>query len=162
MHHEKPLPKPNAETKPFWEGCRKHELKFQKCPACDHVRWPPSIVCPKCHSPETGWIKACGRGRVYSYAVYHTPFHPAFREEIPYVTAVIELEEGPRFLTNIVECDPGDVRCDMPVEVLWEDVTDEISLPKFRPFKCVSHSVCGLFCSGAGNQKKCKSDHRRS
>ena len=133
MSYNKPLPRPNADTQPFWDACRQHELRFQKCLGCNHVRWPASIICPSCYSKETEWIKAGGKGTVYTYTVYHQAFHPAFKEDIPYVTAIIELEEGPHFLSNIVGCDPAEVYCDMPVEVTWEDVDENYSLPKFKP-----------------------------
>jgi uncharacterized OB-fold protein len=133
MAYDKPLPQPNPDTKPFWDACRQHELRFQKCPGCAHVRWPASIICPSCYSRETEWIKASGKGTVYTYIVYHQAFHPAFEEELPYVTAIIELDEGPHFLSNIVDCDPESVYCDMPVELVWEDVDQGFSLPKFKP-----------------------------
>ena len=91
MEYKKPLPKPNSDTKPFWDGCREHELRFQRCKSCDHVRWPPSIICPECYSPETEWIVANGKGRVDSFVVYPVAFHPAFKVEIPYVSAIVEL-----------------------------------------------------------------------
>jgi hypothetical protein len=133
MAYLKPLPKPNADTKPFWEGCRHHQLRFQKCCKCGFVRWPPSALCPSCHSADSDWIRAAGKGRVYSFAVYHVAFHPAFKDDIPYVTAVVVLDEGPRLLTNIIGCHPSDVTCDMPVEVVWHDLSEELSLPKFKP-----------------------------
>ncbi|MFH1485001.1 MAG: Zn-ribbon domain-containing OB-fold protein [Chloroflexota bacterium] len=133
MPYEKPLPKPNADTRPFWDGCKKHELRFQKCRDCGHVRWPASVICPMCYSSVTDWMVASGKGRVYTYAVFHQAFHEAFAKDLPYVTAAVELDEGPRLMTNIVGCNLEEVRCDMPVEVAWEDVTEEFSLPKFRP-----------------------------
>ena len=133
MTYNKPLPKINADTKEFWNGCKQHLLKIQKCGDCGFVRYPPSFICPRCHSTETEWIVAAGKGSVYSFTVNHVAFHPAFLEDLPYVVAVVQLEEGPHILTNIVGCDPADVRCDMPVEIAWEDITDEFSLPKFRP-----------------------------
>lgn len=133
MAYEKPLPQANPDTQPFWDGCRAHTLRFQKCADCDHVRWPPSMICPDCHGQHTEWITAAGKGSVYTYAVYHRAFDPAFKEDLPYVTAVVRLDEGPHLLTNIIGCNPEDIRCDMPVEVVWEDVTKEFSLPKFRP-----------------------------
>jgi uncharacterized OB-fold protein len=75
MGYKKPLPKPNSDTRPFWNGCRDHELRFQRCKECGHVRWPPSIICPRCYSTETEWIVSNGRGRVYSFVVYHVAFH---------------------------------------------------------------------------------------
>jgi uncharacterized protein len=86
-----------------------------------------------CHSRETKVISAGGRGKVYTFVVYHTAYHPGFENDIPYVVADVELEEGPHFLTNIVGCAPRTVRCDLAVEVVWEDVTEEISLPRFKP-----------------------------
>jgi len=133
MGYEKPVPKPNSDTRAFWVGCKDHELRFQKCKECGHVRWPPSVVCPKCYSSETEWIVSKGKGRVYSFVVYHVAFHPSFRDEVPYVTAIVELQEGPHLLTNIVGCKASEIKCDMPVEVLWEDITEEFSLPKFKP-----------------------------
>ena len=133
MEYQKPLPKVNADTKPFWDACRNHELRFQKCTECGHVRWPPSILCPLCYSSNTEWIRASGKGTVFSFVVYHKAFHPAFEADLPYVVAIVELREGPHFLTNIVGCDPSEIICEMPVEVSWEDITEEFSLPKFRP-----------------------------
>jgi uncharacterized OB-fold protein len=88
-----------------------------------------------CFSWEIEWRKASGRGKVYTFAIQHRAWHPAWANEVPYVTALVELEEGPRIYTNIVgvEADPKNVRCDMPVEVVFEDVNEAISLPKFRP-----------------------------
>ncbi len=133
MPFSKPLPRPNADTQPFWDACRKHELRFQKCLGCEHVRWPASIICPSCYSRETEWIKVSGKGTVYTFTIYHHAFHPSFKEDIPYVAAIIQLKEGPHFLSNIVGCDPDTVCCDMPVEVTWEDVDETFSLPKFKP-----------------------------
>jgi hypothetical protein len=133
MNREKPTPLINADTKAFWEGCRERELRFQRCAACGHLRWPPSILCPRCLSRDAEWLVASGRGTVYSYAVYHVAYDPAFRDDLPYVVALVALEEGPHLLTNIVGCDPAAVACDMPVVVSWDDVTETLTLPKFRP-----------------------------
>lgn len=135
MAYQKPLPVPNADNRLFWDGCKKHKLLFQKCLSCGLVRWPPSIICPGCHSDDTGVIEATGKGKIYTYAVYHQAYHPGFESEVPYVTAVIELEEGPHFLSNIIGCESDQIECDMPVEVVWEDITEEFSLPKFKPIR---------------------------
>ncbi|MBC8466473.1 MAG: OB-fold domain-containing protein [Deltaproteobacteria bacterium] len=129
----KPLPRINADTSPFWEGCKNHELRFQKCNGCEHVRWPPSLICPNCLSKEATWIRSCGKGTVYTFVIYRRAFHKAFSKDIPYVTASIRLEEGPRILSNVVGCPPDKVACDMLVEVTWEDINEEFSLPKFKP-----------------------------
>ena len=135
MTNSKPLPVPNSDSKPFWDACARHELRFQKCAACSLVRWPPSFICPQCHSFEAEWTRSQGKGKVISYVVYHREFHPAFKAELPYVTAIVELDEGARMLTNIIGCPSTDVRCDMPVELVWEDISEEFSLPKFRSIK---------------------------
>ncbi len=131
--YQKPLPEINGDNTEFWSGCRAHELRFQKCRDCGHVRWPPSILCPACHSRETEWIVSSGRGTVYSFVIYHVAFHEGFRDDVPYVVADVELEEGPRLLTNIAECPHETITCGMPVQVVWDDVTEDFSLPKFRP-----------------------------
>ena len=133
MAYEKPLPRPNADNRPFWEGCARHVLMFPKCRQCGLLRWPPGFTCPACLSEDTQWVRVSGRGKVYSYAVYHEAFHPAFEKDLPYVTASIQLEEGPRLLSNVVNCPPDQVYCEMPVIVAWEDVGPGITLPKFQP-----------------------------
>lgn len=133
MPIDTPLPKINADNRFFWEGCTKHELRFQQCSDCGHVRWPPSDRCPRCLATGTSGLISKGIGRVYTFAVYHTAFHPGFKADLPYTVAVVALDEGPRLLSNIVGCAPDSVTCDMPVEVVWEDVDEEIALPKFRP-----------------------------
>ncbi len=133
MSYNKPLPKINADNRPFWEGCRVHELRFQRCKDCGHVRWPPSDLCPACHSTDSGWLISKGTGRIYTFAVYHVAYHTAFTTNLPYAVAVVALDEGPRLLTNIVDCQIDQIKCDMPVSVIWEDVNEEITLPKFTP-----------------------------
>ena len=133
MSVEKILPAPDADSKPFWDGCREHRLKFQQCAACGEVRWPPSILCPQCHSQDTRWMEASGRGTIYTFAVYHQAFHPAFKGKLPYVVAVVKLDEGPMLLTNLVGRPPDSLACEMPVQVEWDDISEEYSLPKFRP-----------------------------
>ena len=133
MDYNKPLPRPNPDNQTFWEATKNHQLKFQKCQQCGNVRWPAALICPECHSDKADWIQASGKGKVYTYAIYHQAFHPGFENDVPYVTASIELEEGPRFLSNVVNCEPDEVCCEMPVKVVWEDVSPEFSLPKFEP-----------------------------
>jgi len=133
MDYAKPLPNVNEDNKEFWRGCKSHELRFQKCRDCGHVRWPPSMICPACHSLETEWIVSSGKGKVYTFVIYHVAYHEGFKNDVPYIVADVELEEGPRLPTNILDCPHEKIACDMPVKVVWEDVTEEFSLPKFRP-----------------------------
>jgi hypothetical protein len=129
---QRPLPRPTPETAHFWEGTRAGELRLQRCGACGRIRFPPRPVCPACASREVGVFAASGRARLHSYVI-HQRAAPGFRA--PYVIAVVELEEGPRMLTNLigVEPTPGTLPLDLALEVSFERVSDEIALPLFRP-----------------------------
>ena len=133
--YAKPLPTPAPESKRFWDGCKKHELWLPFCRACQQFFFYPRDFCPRCFSWDIEWRRSSGRGRIYTFAIHYRAWHPGWKDEIPYVTALVELEEGPRIYTNIVgvEPDPKQIACDMPVEVVFEDVSEEITLPKFRP-----------------------------
>jgi hypothetical protein len=133
QEYAKPLPRPNRLSRPFWGGAKRHELLLQKCSACGHVWFPPSARCPECLSREYAWSKASGRGRVWSWIVMWQRYFPAFEADIPYNVAYVELEEGPKLMTSIVGCENDAIYCDMEVEVVFEDVTPEIALPKFKP-----------------------------
>lgn len=84
---------------------------------------------------EWEWTKTGGRGKIYSFVVFHRVYHTGFKDEVPYVVAMVELEEGPHLMSNIIDCDPHTVCCEMPVEVVFEDVSETVTLPKFRPRK---------------------------
>jgi len=131
--YKKPLPRPNKLSRPYWEGAKAHELRVVRCTVCGHKFLPAADRCPKCLSKDLEWIKASGRGKVWSWVVFHQRYFAAFEDDLPYNVAYVELEEGPRLMTNLVDCDPSLIRCDMPVEVVFDDVTPEITLPKFRP-----------------------------
>jgi uncharacterized OB-fold protein len=131
--YRKPLPIPSSNSAPFWEGCRNHELLMQRCDRCGNFTFPPSGHCTQCLASTLTWTKTSGRGKIYSYVVYHRAYHPGFEQEIPYVVALVELDEGPRLITNIVGCDVRSVCCDTPVEVIFEDAADQTTLYKFRP-----------------------------
>jgi uncharacterized protein len=131
------VPIPTPETKPFWQGTREGELRLQRCDACAHVYFPPRPFCPKCAGRAVSWFAASGRGSLYSYVIHHRPV-PGFTP--PYSIAVVELEEGPRMMTNIIECPqtPEALQLDMRVEVVFKQLTDEIFLPQFRPVQANS------------------------
>jgi uncharacterized protein len=131
--YPKPLPLPTQDTREYWEGCRRHELLIQRCRTCGVFRFYPRPMCPDCNSLDSEWIKAGGKGRVYSWTVAVRQFHPAF--EVPYVIAIVELEEGVRMTTNVINCNPEELYEGMPVEVVFEDVSEETTIPKFRPIK---------------------------
>ncbi|MFC1921610.1 Zn-ribbon domain-containing OB-fold protein [Chloroflexota bacterium] len=131
--YEKPLPLIDEENTQYWEYCRKHELRLQKCTECGLIRSRISVICPNCNSMESEWAKLSGKGKVFSFIIYHRAFHPAYANDIPYDVAIIELDEGPRIQSNVVDCNVNDIKIDMPVEVYFDDVSEDISLPKFRP-----------------------------
>jgi uncharacterized OB-fold protein len=129
----KPLPKPAPESVPYWEAARRHRLELPRCHACRKFWFPPSKSCPHCLSAEFSFQPVSGRGKVYSFVTFHRVYHPAFAGEVPYGVALVELEEGPRLLSNIVGIAPEAVACEMPVKVVYEDVTESVSVPKFTP-----------------------------
>ncbi len=131
--YRKPLPVPSPVSKPFWDGLGDGELRVQRCSACGAFVFYPRPHCPSCLSAELDWLAVSGLGRVYSFTVVRRAMHPAFAEDVPYVYAIVELEEGPRLMTNIVGCPPEAVRVDMPVEAVYDRVTSEVTLLKFRP-----------------------------
>lgn len=131
--YEGPLPKPDKDSEVYWEAARRHELLVQQCSGCKRFRFYPRSVCPNCLSDEFQWRPATGRGRLYSFTVIHRAPTPSFRDQVPYVLALIDLDEGVRMMSNVIECDPDVVRIGMRVEVVFEDVTPEITLPKFKP-----------------------------
>jgi len=130
----KPLPYIHAETKAYWDGAKSHELLIRKCVTCGQFHFYPREFCPACLSSDVEWVKASGRGTVYSVTVCHRPA-PRFEKDVPYNLALIELEEGVRMMSNIVDCPNDDIKIGMTVEVVFDSVTPEVTLPKFRPLK---------------------------
>ena len=128
-----PLPRVTPDTEYFWEGCRRHELLLAECNACNRVHLPPGPVCPFCFSDELGWRKASGRGRVSAWTVVHKEWFAAFKDDLPYNAAQIELEEGPRLTANIIGVDNDKLSVGMAVEVVFDDVTEDVTLPRFSP-----------------------------
>jgi uncharacterized OB-fold protein len=126
------LPQPTPETQHFWDGTRAGELRLQRCDECAKIYFPPRPFCPGCASRAVSIVKASGKARLYSYVIHHRPV-PGFTP--PYAIAVVELDEGPRMMTNIVECPqtPEALQLDMPVEVVFEAQNETITLPFFRP-----------------------------
>ena len=126
----RPRPVIGEDNRFFWEGVEGGELLIQRCAACGALRHPPRPMCPRCRSLEWDAARASGRGRVHSFAVPHHPPLPAF--DMPYVVALIDLEEGTRLVSNLVDVAPADVRIGMPVELRITQVEDDLWLPLFR------------------------------
>ena len=128
------IPPTSPTTQPYWDGAARGELMLQKCAACGAQPFPPCANCAACGSAELAWQAATGRGTVYTFTVSYRPPHPIFRDQCPMVIAVVELAEGPRLMTNIIQCDPEEVSVGMPVEVVFEQIDDsETVLPVFKP-----------------------------
>ncbi len=126
-----PLPRPTDLSKPHWDGCRDGVLRVQRCSTCDAYVFIPQPICTACQGDDLEWVESSGRGRVYSFTTVHRP--PRAEFEVPYVVAIVELEEGWHMLTNIIGCAADAVQVDMPVEVCFERMSEEITLPRFRP-----------------------------
>lgn len=132
MEYKKPLPVISPLERPFWEYAHRHELRIQKCTACGHYRYPASPVCADCDSDGYEWALMSGRGKILSWVVFHRCYFPSFAGEMPYNVAMITLDEGPIMVANVLA--PNDsLRSNLAVEVVFEDATPEISIPKFRP-----------------------------
>ncbi|MDG2276907.1 MAG: zinc ribbon domain-containing protein [Pseudomonadales bacterium] len=134
---KRPLPAPTPETQHFWEGCRAGELRLQRCGDCEHVYYPPRPFCPKCSSREVNIFAASGRGTLASYVINERP-HPAFGE--PHSIAIVQLEEGPKMASNVVGCPqtPEALQLDMSLQVTFEAVSEDITLPLFTPVEVSS------------------------
>ena len=129
----RPLPQPYQDTAAYWAAAKEHRFVIQQCSDCGQHQFYPRGVCSHCLSSALEWKTASGKGTVYSFTVNHRAPHPGFAGITPFVTAIIALAEGPRMMTNIVDCDPENVTINMPVEVTFEDVSDDVTLPMFRP-----------------------------
>ena len=129
---QKPLPEITPEMAPFWEAARRHELVLQRCAGCGSFRFPARELCSRCLSRASTWERVSGRGTLFSFAVMHQAAHPGFAADLPYAVVTVELEEGARLLSNVVGCPLRDLRIGMPLEVVFDDVTPEVTLPKFR------------------------------
>ena len=130
-------PVPDADSKPYYEYTKKHELRAQRCKACGSMRHPPGIMCPQCQSQDIEWRKLSGRGAIYSWEVIHHRIIPAFMEGPPYTVVLVEPEEQPglRFLGNLLDCPREQLRIGLPVEAVFEDHTPEVTLVQWRPRK---------------------------
>ena len=131
--YRKPLPIPTSWSRPFWEACKRHELLIQQCENCGAKIFYPKLFCPQCLSSDLRWIQASGKGKVYTFTTVYGYQPKDFVQDVPYVVAVIRLEEGVQMMANIVGCSPEEINCGTDVEVVFEDVTEDISLPRFKP-----------------------------
>jgi uncharacterized OB-fold protein len=129
----KPLPVVTEENRPFWEGCQQGKLLLQYCIECQRYQFYPRLYCMQCGSNSLRWVEASGHGVIYSYTIIHQNKSPEFVHDTPYNVAIVQLEEGPRMLSNIVDVDLTELRVDLPVTVVFDQATASITLPRFRP-----------------------------
>lgn len=129
----KPEPVVQPWAQPFWDAAREQKLVLQHCVSCDRSIHYPRIACPHCGGDNLAWKPASGRGTIYSFTIVQANAPSAFIADMPYVVAVIRLQEGVQMLSNVVQCDPAELRCDQAVEVVFEQLNEKFTLPKFRP-----------------------------
>ena len=133
--YQKPIPAMQPWSEGFWKGTKEHKLLIQECNDCKAKIFYPRKYCPECWSADLGWIKASGKAKVYAHTTMMDMVEPKFWGDLPYVLALVDLKEGVRMMTRIVECDPEKVNIGMDVEVVFEDISDECALPFFKPAK---------------------------
>jgi uncharacterized OB-fold protein len=131
-----PLPRPTEISAPHWDGCKRGELKVQQCADCDTYVFIPQASCTACQGLNLDWVISSGKGKLYSYTTVFRPQRVEF--EVPYVVAIVELEEGWYMLSNLIECDPETIEVGLPVEVSFKKMTEDITLPMFAPAKATT------------------------
>src|SRR5574340_576906 len=129
----KPLPVVTKESRPFWEGCLQGKLLLQQCSECHHYQFYPRLYCMHCNSDTLQWVEASGRGIIYSYTIIHQNKSPEFVNDVPYNVAIVQLDEGPRMLSNIVDIEMAEIKVALPVTVVFDRVNETVALPRFRP-----------------------------
>ena len=127
----RPAPILTEDNEGYWLAARERRLVIQRCRDCGELHHPPRPMCPRCHSVDLGWHEVTGTGVIYSYALLHHPQHPAFSYPVPAV--LVELDEGARIVSNMVDVDPQDIHIGMEVEVAFEPTADDAVVPVFRP-----------------------------
>ena len=132
--YQKPLPEFRPETKPYWEAAKNHELVIPRSKTTGEYFFYPRAISPgEDMTEDIEWAKASGKAKVWTYSIHHMGPSKAYKGDPPYVVALVETDEGVKMMTNIVDVDPNDVTVGMEVEVVFDDVTDEVTLPKFKP-----------------------------
>jgi len=127
------LPSPDLETQPFWDATREGKLLIRRCRSCEVFHFYPRPFCPKCWSEDVEWVEASGRATLYTWSVVHQNDLPPWPERVPYVAAVVDLAEGPRMQTNIIDCPFDELADGLALEVVFRAASDEFTIPVFRP-----------------------------
>ena len=130
---QRPVPLPDEASQPFLDGAQRGVLMIRRCNSCGTHLHPATEMCPECLDDDLAWVESSGRGTIFTFGVMHQNYHPAFTDDLPYNVTVVELEEGPRLNTNIVDVPNDEIEVGMSVEVMFEEVAEGVKLPKFRP-----------------------------
>jgi uncharacterized OB-fold protein len=147
MDLDRPLPQPiTPESRPYWDGLKEGKLMLPRCGECRQAFFYPRILCPRCHSRRIEWFQASGKGRLHSFGIGHQSFNKAFKASTPYVLAMIELEEGPRMMSNLINvvADPAAIACDMPVQVVFHKLTDDVTISLWEPATAAARAGQGV------------------
>jgi uncharacterized OB-fold protein len=147
MEADRPVPQPiTPEAKPYWDGLKEGKLMLPRCGACGHAFFYPRILCPRCQSRDITWFQASGKGRLHAFGIGHQSFNKAFKVPAPYVLAMIELEEGPRMMSNLINmvADPAAITCDMPVQIVFHKLTDDVTVSLWEPAKSADRAGQGV------------------
>jgi len=131
--YKKPIPAITPELQPFFAAAKRHELAVQRCRQCGAYRFPAREICSGCLSRDAEWVTVSGEGEIFSYNVMHQVYHPGFADEVPYAVVVVKLKEGAKMTSNLLGVPPHDIRIGLPVRVVFEDINEEVTLPKFVP-----------------------------
>jgi uncharacterized OB-fold protein len=131
------LPTPDNETQPFWDAAKDERLLIKRCNACGEYHFYPRPFCPHCWSEDVEWFEASGRATLYTWSVVHRNDLPPFGDRIPYVAAIAELEEGPRMMTNVVDCEFDALEMGMALEAVYYPTSEDVTIVQFRPAAAV-------------------------
>ena len=127
------LPQPDLETQPFWDAARDGRLLIKRCAACEQFHFYPRPFCPHCWSDAVEWVEASGRATLYTWSVVRRNDLPPFPDRVPYVAAIVDLDEGPRMMTNVVDCDFDALQVGMQLEAVFHPISDDVTIVQFRP-----------------------------
>ena len=133
MDELKIIPIPTVETQRYWDACQQEKLLIQQCKECEHVQFYPRLMCTQCSSRDVGWIESRGFAKVLTYTIIHRPILPAYQKEAPYILAVVQLDEGPTMMTNIVNSPLDSVECGLQVKVSFQQWAADFLVPVFEP-----------------------------
>jgi uncharacterized OB-fold protein len=127
------LPTPDDTTRSFWTGAEQGQLLIKRCRNCERAYFYPRPFCPHCWSEEVEWEVASGRARLYTWSVVYVNDLPPFADQVPYIAAIVDLDEGPRMMTNVVDCPVHNLKAGMPLQVAFRHQAEGVTVPVFRP-----------------------------